>query len=407
MTVPLRPTWRRRVPAAAWLAVDVVAAAGCVLVVAAGFGGPHPLPFVVRFAVAALVGLPVAVRRRCPVVAAVCGVAMAAGTLALTGNVWPLLPVSMLLYVAAAAGTRTVRVATLAGWTAAVGGGWLLARQLGQAHTVTDALVLAMLDAGAWGLGYAVHERRRYAQQLRQQQTQAAAAQARQTAAEERLRLARELHDIVAHSMSLIAVQAGGGYHVADTQPAEARAALGAIHATSRDALTDLRRLLGVLRQPSPQPQPTPIESATAHAADTDGTDTAPYTPPPRLADIGRLIEHTAHAGVRTDLRITGSRRELPAAVELCAYRIVQEALTNVVRHAGTSSCQVQLNYQHNQLRIDITDHGTAAAPIVDGHGLTGMRERVSLIAGQLSATTLPDGGFQVTAHLPLHNGRP
>jgi signal transduction histidine kinase len=308
----------------------------------------------------------------------------------------------------------------------------------------------------AWFTGYIVRQRRRYALRLQDEAASKAVA-------EERLRIARELHDVVAHSMSVIAVQAGYGQYVIDTQPADARDALGAIQATSREALDEMRRMLGALRQADETDQrevaaraaPGPGTTGAGPGTDADagtGADAgvpaadsagdagaAPLSPAPGLADLDRLISRTASAGVRVDVTRCGPPRNLPASLDLSAYRIVQEALTNVVKHARTSSCRVLIGYGQDELILEVTDNGAGlpamagagvpgnslalagggpvllaesstpgwSAPDVagSGHGIIGMRERVSLLGGEFSAGPLPGYGFQVSAHIPLPAG--
>ncbi len=296
----------------------------------------------------------------------------------------------------------------------------------------------------AWGSGYSVRQRRRYAVRLQDEAASKAVAQ-------ERLRIARELHDVVAHSMSVIAVQAGYGQYVIDRQPGDARAALGAIQSTSREALDEMRRMLGALRQADDadaRADGTGLVAAGSGlsaqpATPADGA-AAPLFPAPGLADLDRLVARTAGAGVRVDLTRFGEPRDLPASIDLSAYRIVQEALTNVVKHARTSSCRVLLGYRDDELTIEVTDdgagmpapelagagvsrHGTAGqnglhgvgvldgapdppddgpAPVASlpgaGHGIIGMRERVTLLGGEFSAGPLPGYGFRVSARIPL-----
>ena len=204
----------------------------------------------------------------------------------------------------------------------------------------------------AWFTGYIVRQRRRYALRLQDEAASKAVA-------EERLRIARELHDVVAHSMSVIAVQAGYGQYVIDTQPADARNALGAIQATSREALDEMRRMLGALRQADETDQREVAARAdgrhrcrgrcrlaparwrvTSASRRRRRRGARPLLPAPGLADLDRLVSRTASAGVRVDVTRCGQPRELPASIDLSAYRIVQEALTNVVKHARTSSCR-------------------------------------------------------------------
>ncbi|MFI6150562.1 sensor histidine kinase [Streptomyces sp. NPDC051109] len=244
-------------------------------------------------------------------------------------------------------------------------------------------LVIAVLAmAAACTVGLLSRERREHAAALRAQEVAEAVVA-------ERLRIARELHDMVAHSIGIIAIQAGVGSRVIETQPAEAREALRAIEATSRETLAGLRRTLVALRQADP---------------DAKGSGRAPLTPSPGLADLERLAAATADAGVRVDVRLDGEQRPLPADIDLSAYRIVQEALTNVVRHAGTGHCRVSIEYGDGELSVEIVDDGRGATEDGPAHGfgIVGMRERVALLRGRISAGPRPDGGFRVAARLPL-----
>jgi signal transduction histidine kinase len=353
------------------------------------------------------------------------------------------LPAAYVLYLVAAVSPRRVAEAALGALLALV----FISELLVQPSRIPGVAVpAALIVIITWGFGYAARQRRAYAEQLRDQAATSAVT-------EERLRIARELHDVVAHSMTVIAVQAGYGHHVIDGQPAQAREALGAIQATSREALADMRRMLGVLRQSGPEPfgpeigsgrgraaGPAAIpasgvlpvangsaETASPAAAASSG-EAAPLAPAPGLADLERLAARIARAGVRVDLQVLGRRRKLPPGVDLAAFRIVQEALTNVVKHADTPSCRVIIGYGLDELSIEITDEGrgsqvpAAAAArgpgphspgpggpdgaggeeMTGGHGLIGMRERVSLYGGELSAAPLPERGFRVAARLPV-----
>ncbi len=260
-----------------------------------------------------------------------------------------------------------------------------------------------------WMTGYSVRQRRAYVEMLQVQAASSAVAQ-------ERLRIARELHDVVAHSMSVIAVQAGFGQYVIDTSPADTRDALGAIQATSREALAELRRMLAVLRQ----------QDGTAAAA--------PLSPECGLRELDRLVSRTCLAGVAVSLTRRGTSRDVPAGIDVSAFRIIQESLTNVVRHAGGGArCAVTVAYEQDALTIEVTDDGgrdprhcpdpahscdqpgvprASAAQLRpgapypyftgSGHGLIGMRERAHLCGGSLSAGAMADGGFRVWARLPI-----
>jgi signal transduction histidine kinase len=188
--------------------------------------------------------------------------------------------------------------------------------------------------------------------------------------------------------MSVIAVQSGVGAHVAASRPEEVGKALAAIEATSRGALEELRRLLGVLRH--------------------DNEVQASLTPVPGLANLDSLLAEVGKAGLAVRLRVEGTPLQLPAGVDLSAYRIVQEALTNVVKHAGPAHAQVTIGYRDQEVTVEIIDDGRGAAtpasdgPAGTGHGLIGMRERVTAFEGDLEVGPRPGGGFRVAARLPL-----
>ena len=219
--------------------------------------------------------------------------------------------------------------------------------------------------------------------------------EARRAVAEERLRIARELHDVIAHSMSVIAVQSAVGNHVIDTQPTEARQALAAIEATSRSTLTEMRRLLGVLRQ--------------------EGEPRGSLTPAPGLADLASLVGQVQDAGLRVWITVDGQRGPVPPGIDLSAYRIIQEALTNVIKHAAASSAHVTISYRPDSVTVEITDQGSPGPPgrtgsggsvpparTGSGHGIIGMRERVAVFGGEFAAGPGPDGGFRVRACFPI-----
>jgi signal transduction histidine kinase len=239
-------------------------------------------------------------------------------------------------------------------------------------------LAVALITIIAWLIGNSIRQAHVHSQALRAQ----ADAQA---ATAERLRIARDLHDMVAHSVGVIAIQAGMGRRVIDTQPAEARDALAAIEATSRETLAGLRRTVGALRRAGP-----PTE------ANTDPLEA------PGLADLAQLVAKTRDGGVRVDVRWHGQQRALPAEVDTAAFRIVQEAVANVVRHAGTGHCHVSIEQRDAELSIDVTDDGRGTTPAGTGYGIAGMRERAALLHGELSAGPRPRGGFRVTARLPV-----
>jgi signal transduction histidine kinase len=384
----------RRLPASAWLfdgALALVAAglSTALFVIDNGpVGGGLPRgTLALAYALALLHTLPLAARRRFP--GAVLATTVASGLAVAVLGVPPIvlgLAILVAVYSVAAYGGRWVSLAGLAAAELGSAAVQLTPGKFNAPTVVTNALVLA----AAWLLGHFVGVRRAYTARLERtaELERTRAELARRAVAEERLRLARELHDVVAHSISVIAVQSGVGAHVAKTQPEEAAKALAAIEATSRAALTELRRLLGVLRQ--------------------EGEPQSSLAPVPGLADLDSLLAEVAKAGLGVRLRIEGTPSPLPAGVDLSAYRIVQEALTNVVKHAGPARAQVVVGYHDRDVTVEVTDDGQgAAAPAGDGqarvgHGLIGMRERVAAFGGDLEVGPRPGGGFRVAARLPF-----
>jgi signal transduction histidine kinase len=226
----------------------------------------------------------------------------------------------------------------------------------------------------------ALKERARHLAETREEE-------ARRRVAEERVRIARDLHDSVAHTLASISVQAGVGAHVLDERPEDARDALLAIRHTSRDALAELRATLGMLRSDDPSPR----------------------EPAAGLDRLPSLVESSRATGLAVDLVVEGEERPLPPAVDTAAFRIVQESLTNVIRHAGPARATVAVRHGDDRLEIEVTDDGRGAVDgdrtagrAGGGHGLAGMRERVALLGGELDAGPRPSGGFRVRARLPL-----
>jgi signal transduction histidine kinase len=377
-TEPRPPLVRRllsgRLRPAHWIALDVVAA------LLFGF----PLLVLPRHAQVPLylVGIAVscaavALRRRYPLAAlAVLLVVLAPWWSSIWVGVWAW--ASVLYVVAAARPVRTALIALAATLAQPLAG--FFWSPWNDAERVGYLAVAGIVLVGSWTLGHTVRQHRAYTAALGRHRAAIEAERARRAVTDERLRIARELHDIVAHSMSVITVQAGFGHLVIDSQPEKARAALGTIETVGRDTLTEMRRLLGVLRADGPASEPEF----------------------PGLATLPTLVEQTGRAGVRVELAVTGHPRELPPGVDLSAYRIVQEALTNVVKHAHCPTGRVAIDYGAQTLTIEVTDQGTGHGDTAPGHGLRGMRERVALHGGSLSAAPLPDRGFRVAATLPL-----
>jgi signal transduction histidine kinase len=389
----------RRLPASAWLFDSALALVAAGLSTAlfvfdngpAGGGRPRGT-LALAYVLALLHTLPLAMRRRFP--GAVLAISVASGlAVAALGLPPVVLGVAILVavYSVAAYGDRWISLAGLAAAELGSAAVQLTPGRFQAPTVVSNGLVLA----AAWLLGHFVGVRRAHTARLERtaELERARAELAHRAVAEERLRLARELHDVVAHSISVIAVQSGVGAHVATAQPEEAAKALAAIEVTSRAALTELRRLLGVLRQ--------------------EGEPQGSLAPVPGLADLDALLAEVAKAGLGVQLRVEGTPSQLPAGVDLSAYRIVQEALTNVVKHAGPARAQVTIGYHDRDVTVEITDDGRgAAAPTGDGqarvgHGLIGMRERVQVFGGDLEAGPRPGGGFRVAARLPFAAHQP
>ncbi|HET9410244.1 MAG TPA: histidine kinase [Candidatus Dormibacteraeota bacterium] len=246
---------------------------------------------------------------------------------------------------------------------------------LGQFPVSRNLIPAGALSLVAWVIGDNLRSRRRFFADLIERHRQ----EREQAAEDERLRVARELHDVVAHNVSVIAIQAGAA-RVAGASSADA---LQAIETTARDTLAELNRLLGVLRS---RPD-------------------APLAPQPGLDQLDGLLKSARDAGLEASLKVAGSPRSLPAALDLSAYRIVQEAITNVLKHAGASRLEVILEYQPDALVIAVSDNGGGAGSTDGtsaGHGLIGMRERVELFKGELTSGGSTLGGFTVRARLPL-----
>ena len=494
---PARPPLTKRLGTVHWIAIDCVVAAFAALLmvtvlhqpVGVASGGPlgpvqvvtsshnafptGPLLAVVTF-------VPIAFRRRAPVFAF--GALIILGTLLIDSaeirSGLFFLGAAYVLYTVTVSSSRRTGIAALVLGVSVVTLVFLGAQHAAAVNSgVLVPVAFAMVIA--WIIGYSVRQRRLYILTLQHQAASSAVA-------EERLRIARELHDVVAHSMAVIAVQAGYGQYVIDASPQGAKEALDAIQATSRDALDEMRRMLGVLRQqdsgqqgsgqrgsgqrdsgqrdsaiaagladpgavPATGPggaapgiavpgSDVPRGAAAGAASELRGASNAapgrgasraasdreagagsrnfaaPLAPAPGLADLGRLIERTGGAGITVSLEISGTARPVPASVDLSAYRIIQEALTNVVKHAGGgTACAVVVRYTDAELVIRVTDDGgedlvlspagvaPKAAPVAGGgHGIIGMRERAALCGGQFSAGPRGNGGWHVSAMLPL-----
>ncbi|WP_231930887.1 sensor histidine kinase [Micromonospora coriariae] len=333
-------------------------------------------PLWVSVLVGLTLGLPLAVRRRWPVpvaivISSISTVALVTGVIPNFAAAAPAFAIGLSFYTVAVSTTTRRSMLCAAGCLALVSVALVLTA--GDLWSRTGAVAYAaVMIAPAWLIGWLIRERRALA--ARQSENLV-----RQAATEERLRVARELHDVVAHTLSLIVVKAAVANHVAEADPREAGAALRVIEETGRSALTDVRRVLGVLRE---------------------GT---PYAPTPGLDELPVLAEQAAIGGV--DVRLDVRREEagaVPESVGLAVYRIVQEAVTNVVKHAAPAACRATVTVLPTEVRVEVTDDGRRPVSTVgEGHGLIGMRERVALHGGEFHAGPRSDGGFAVTANLP------
>ncbi len=286
------------------------------------------------------------------------------------------------------AGERVLAWAAVAvGWVVFLGLQWALGHSGGPK-------VLAVLAIAAWLLvALAGAERMRSRQERFAEAKRTRELQARRQADEERLRIAQELHDVLAHNISLINVQSGVALHLMDEKPEQARIALTAINEASADALREVRSVLGVLRGTGEQ---------------------APRAPTAGLARLEELVTRTTATGVGVTLEVHGQSRPLPASIDLAAFRIVQEALTNIVRHAGASVATVELTYGPDELTVQVDDDGPDPGasgsrrdlPAPDGegggNGIPGMRERAVALGGTFDAGPRSSGGFRVRARIPL-----
>jgi signal transduction histidine kinase len=377
-------------PVVADVVLGVGVAVALVATAVAGVG-PHsianPRPVDAgAVALVAAVAVAVAVRRRYPVAALV---VLNAVTLGWFLGAYP----GRLIVLAPLIGCYTL--AAYRGWRWGVAGAvptaliQIIAIRvvLGDAETVGVVPDAVLLVATAGSAGAAVGYYRAVLAATRAElarETQTREERARRLAIEERLRIARELHDVFGHAMATISVQAGVGLHVIEQRPGQAREALAAIKKICDDGLTDVKTILGILR--------------------ADGAE-QPREPQGGLDRLTELLDTAEAAGLRVELKVDGDVQPLPAAVDLAAYRIIQEALTNVLRHAEADTVRLALKHEPSRLSIRIRDDGpTAGADTPGGHGIDGMRERARALSGRLTAAPHPDGGFEVCAELPIPN---
>jgi signal transduction histidine kinase len=317
-----------------------------------------------------------ALRDRWPITALVVAVA---STDVYVGLGYPYGPIFVGVAVAMFTAVQTGRRAATWAVTAAGYAGFVVADALDPRAVGSLSAVRMALVAGWIVVVLAVSEVVRVKREQRAAAARSRREEVLRRAGEQRLMVAQELHDVLAHHLSLINVQASVALHLIDEQPERARTALGDIKAASRDSLHELRAALDLLRSGEPA--------------------TAPRTPAPRLADLPGLVEGVGAGGLDVRLEETGPATALPAAVELAAYRIVQEALTNVTRHARARSVVVRLCYDDG-VTVEVVDDGVGGTAEA-GNGINGMRERAEALGGRVDAGPDPAAGFRVTAHLP------
>jgi signal transduction histidine kinase len=394
---------RSRLPRLDPLVTDgllALVAAGLSLAQMQGYPSPQDRS-TVNIAFVLLQTLPLAFRRRAPfTVFALAALALGVqGNLGLQGPLFAFLAVNLALYSLAAYGDRRLAVLGVVVWAL------LLAVRLVQLIVTTwphvpitdlyDVFDDFVLLGAAWALGEGIRERRAHAAALEDRAARLERdreEKVRQAATQERLRIARELHDVVAHSLSVIGVQAGAARLVldADPDPTRAREAVAAIEATANQAMTEMRRALGILR-------------------DTERSGAA-LAPLPGLGQLSSLLDQMRAAGLAAELIVEGSPRPLATSIDLSAYRIVQEALTNALKHAHATRAEVVVCYGAHDIQVEVTDDGQGPPPSAvpsQGAGMIGMRERVALFGGELSVGPGPQGGYVVRVRLPTSAEEP
>ena len=349
--------------------------------------GDAPLPLLML--AAAGYTLPFAIRRTRPLWAVAIVLASVIGESALltdaTRYVIPFLGAMLFSY---GAGAFLDGRAAYAG-LALMASGVLTVTLLSPSQIAGDYIFPTTFAAIAWLAGRAVRTRTRLTEELHEaavREQEARELHAHRAAAEERRRIAREMHDVVAHSVSVMVVQAGGARRILERDPERAVAAAAQIERTGREALAEMRRLLGVLHR------------------DADEHDAR--APQPTMAGVGALVDRARAAGLPVELHVSGERRSLPAGLDLAAFRVVQEGLTNALKYADRAPTEVHVRWAERELELEIADRGPGPARErmggEGGHGLVGMRERVRLYGGELETGRRRGGGFKIRAKLPL-----
>ena len=383
--------------------LDPLLADGLLALVAAGLslaqlqGYPSPRDrSTLNVALVLLQTLPLVFRRRAPftVFAVVAAVTAVQGTLQLRGPLFAFLGLNLAVYSLAVYGDHRLAVRAVTVWACllTVRLGYLIVTRWPQVaiSSLSDVVDDYVLLAAAWTLGEGVRQRRVHAAELEDRAARLEREReekARQAVIQERLRIARELHDVVAHSLSVIGIQAGAARLVldADPHPTRAREAVAAIEATANHAMAEMRRALGILR-----------------ATEPSGVALAPL---PGLRQLPSLLDQIRAAGLPVDLAVTGEPRPVATSIDLSLYRIVQEALTNALKHARATRAGVVVGYGAHDITVEVTDDGRGPPPSTtrsQGAGTIGMRERVTLFGGELQVGPRAQGGYAVRVCLPI-----
>ena len=360
-----------------WLQIgwfDVVLAVGLsVLAIAMGPGSDNPQDFTPAVL---LTTAPLIVRRKWPIPV----LALALVGFMFTGNATNL--AALLGGLTAAVSVGLDERHPIVGALAAFGAATAIALEFGRGSTtnlpIPPFLTPFLLIGAAFLAGRAIAQQRERAKQLEREHK----AAIKDVAEDERRRIARELHDVIAHSVGVMVVQAGAARRVVAEKPDAAEESLRAVEDSGHEAMAELRRMLGVLAENGEQ---------------------APAAPQPGIDKLDALVARVREAGLPVELRIEGPSRRLPAGVDVAAYRIVQEALTNALKYAGGASTSAVIRFSADAVDIDVVDEGTTVAPSDGiGRGLTGMRERVAVFGGSIDAGRRAEGGYAVHAHLPI-----
>jgi signal transduction histidine kinase len=323
--------------------------------------------------------------RAAPLLALVIGlIAIAAAVAAGVSMQTPVSPLLFYVLVLYSVGLREELAAAVAGLVLAIGmtlATNALATRNGEGFAWSDIPWITFISVTPWIVGRAMRGRVRHSEEL-ERRAERLERERLAAVAEERARIARELHDVIAHSVTVMVVQAGAAEEVLKRDPGRALEPLRSVQETGRQALVEMTRLVGLLR---------------------DDAEEVGLAPQPGLDEVPALVAQVREAGLPVELRVEGDERRLPPALELTAYRVVQEALTNALKHAGDTRAEVSLRYGADALELEVVDDGPGSADgFSGGHGLAGVRERVTVFDGEFAAGPRPDGGFAVRARLPL-----